>query len=130
MSTVKSYYADVTGECYDCKHLDSAWVTTTATGSDPHRSFCPNGMLAGLHVDGCFSEYFCALAKNTAKVSARMQWEAAAPMTCAGITIYVAIRKAGLKPGQVVAISGLGALGHIGVQIAKAMVSGEHKETD
>lgn len=42
-------------------------------------------------------------------------------MPCAGITIYKAIRKAGLQPGGVLAISGLGALGHIGVQMAKAM---------
>lgn len=46
----------------------------------------------------------------------------AAPLTCAGITIYGAIEKANLKSGQVVGISGIGALGHIGVQIAKAMV--------
>ena len=44
-------------------------------------------------------------------------------MTCAGVTIYAAIPKAGLKPGDVIAVSGLGALGHIGVQIAKANVS-------
>lgn len=43
-------------------------------------------------------------------------------MTCAGVTIFNAIKKAGLKPGGVLAISGLGALGHIGVQIAKAQV--------
>lgn len=47
----------------------------------------------------------------------------AAPMTCAGVTIYNAIKKADLKAGQVIGISGLGALGHIGVQIAKALVS-------
>lgn len=47
----------------------------------------------------------------------------AAPMTCAGVTIYNAIKKANLKSGQVIGISGLGALGHIGVQIAKALVS-------
>jgi hypothetical protein len=46
----------------------------------------------------------------------------AAPMTCAGVTIFNAIKKAGLKPRGVLAISGLGALGHIGVQIAKAQV--------
>jgi D-arabinose 1-dehydrogenase-like Zn-dependent alcohol dehydrogenase len=44
-------------------------------------------------------------------------------MTCAGVTIYNAIKKADLKAGQVIGISGLGALGHIGVQIAKALVS-------
>ncbi|RSH84641.1 uncharacterized protein EHS24_006165 [Apiotrichum porosum] len=95
------------GECHDCKHLDSA--------------FCPNGNLAGLHTDGSFAEYFVSLAKNSAKVPESMPWEVAAPMPCAGITIYKAIRKAGLQPGGVLAISGLGALGHIGVQMAKAM---------
>ena len=46
----------------------------------------------------------------------------AAPLTCAGITIFGAIEKANLQPGGVLGISGIGALGHIGVQIAKAMV--------
>lgn len=44
-------------------------------------------------------------------------------MTCAGITVFGAIEKANLKPGQVLGISGIGALGHIGVQMARAMVS-------
>lgn len=88
--------------------------------------FCPNGKLAGLHADGCFAEYFLALAAVTAKIPDELSFEKAAPMTCAGITIFQAIRKAasegGLAKGGVLAISGLGALGHIGVQMAKAMV--------
>jgi D-arabinose 1-dehydrogenase-like Zn-dependent alcohol dehydrogenase len=47
----------------------------------------------------------------------------AAPLTCAGTTIYGSIKTANLKPGQIIGISGLGALGHLGVQFAKAMVS-------
>jgi D-arabinose 1-dehydrogenase-like Zn-dependent alcohol dehydrogenase len=49
----------------------------------------------------------------------------AAPLTCAGTTIYGSIKTANLKPGQIVGISGLGALGHLGVQLAKAMVSAQ-----
>jgi len=47
----------------------------------------------------------------------------AAPLTCAGTTIYGAIKTAKLKQGEIIGISGLGALGHLGAQIAKAMVS-------
>ena len=46
----------------------------------------------------------------------------AAPLTCAGTTIYGSIKTANLKAGEIIGISGLGALGHLGVQIAKAMV--------
>ena len=47
----------------------------------------------------------------------------AAPLTCAGTTIYGAIKTAKLKQGEIIGISGLGALGHLGAQIAKAMAS-------
>lgn len=67
-------------------------------------AFCPNGLLAGLHTNGCFSEYFCGLAKDCAHVPESMSWDVAAPMTCAGITIFNAIRKAGVKEGGVLAI--------------------------
>lgn len=104
--------ASMCGTCWDCTQLDPA--------------FCPHGKLAGLHVDGAFAEYFLALAAVAVRIPDALSFEKAAPMTCAGITIFEAIRKAareGLQPGGVLAIVGLGALGHIGVQMAKAMVS-------
>jgi D-arabinose 1-dehydrogenase-like Zn-dependent alcohol dehydrogenase len=53
----------------------------------------------------------------------------AAPLTCAGTTIYGSIKTAKLKQGEIVGISGLGALGHLGAQIAKAMVSDRVDQT-
>jgi len=51
-----------------------------------------------------------------------LSFEHAAPLFCAGATIYAGIKKANLKKGDVLGISGLGALGHLGVQFAKCMV--------
>ncbi|KAK8843346.1 hypothetical protein IAR55_007002 [Kwoniella newhampshirensis] len=98
---------DPCGECSDCKLGD--W------------KYCANVKYGGINVDGFFSEYALVEAKNCVVLPDSLSFEQAAPLTCAGITIYTAIKKAGLKPGQILAISGLGALGHLGVQMAKAM---------
>lgn len=97
------------GECYDCRKLDPA--------------YCPQGKLAGVTTDGAFAGYLNVLADNTAVLPDEISWENAASLTCAGVTIFMAIKRAGLKAGEVIGISGLGALGHLGVQFAKAMVS-------
>lgn len=97
------------GVCYDCRNLDPA--------------YCPRGKLAGVTTDGAFAGYLNVLADNTAILPDELSWENAASLTCAGVTIFMAIKRAGLKAGDVIGISGLGALGHLGVQFAKAMVS-------
>jgi len=83
--------------------------------------YCPHAKYSGIMTDGYFSEYAISDARLCAKIPDNMTFEQAAPMTCAGVTIYGAIKRASLKPGQILGMSGLGALGHLGVQMAKAM---------
>ncbi|WVQ63959.1 uncharacterized protein L199_002116 [Kwoniella botswanensis] len=98
---------DVCGRCSDCKFGD--W------------KYCGFSKYGGINTDGYFSEYALVEAKHCVVIPDSMSFEQAAPLTCAGVTIYAAIKKANLKPGEIIAISGLGALGSLGVQMAKAM---------
>ena len=50
-----------------------------------------------------------------------LDWEAAAPILCAGVTVYKGLKETDTKPGDTVVISGIGGLGHVAVQYAKAM---------
>ncbi|WWC64044.1 uncharacterized protein I303_106650 [Kwoniella dejecticola CBS 10117] len=97
---------DVCGNCSDCKFGD--W------------KHCANSKYGGITTDGYFAEYALVEAKHCVIIPDEMGFEQAAPLTCAGVTIYTAIKKANLKPGEIIAISGLGALGTLGVQMAKA----------
>ncbi|WWC73112.1 uncharacterized protein I206_107077 [Kwoniella pini CBS 10737] len=98
---------DVCGKCSDCKFGD--W------------KYCANSKYGGINIDGYFAEYALVEAKHCVIIPDEMSFEQAAPLTCAGVTIYTAIKKANLESGQIIAISGLGALGTLGVQMAKAM---------
>lgn len=79
-----------------------------------------NGML-GLTLNGGFAEYMKADARVVSKIPESIPWEEAAPLFCAGATIYGALLAIKPEPGQWVAIVGIGGLGHLGVQYAKAM---------
>ena len=78
------------------------------------------GML-GLTVNGGFAEYMKADARVVSKIPESVPFDEAAPLFCAGATVYGALLRAGLKAGQWLAIVGIGGLGHLGVQYAKAM---------
>lgn len=99
------------GFCGDCQ-------SCTLRG----QQLCDNlvGML-GLTIDGGFAEYMKADARVVAKVPDGISSPQAAPLFCAGATVYGEITAADIKPGQWVAIVGIGGLGHLGVQYAKAL---------
>lgn len=78
------------------------------------------GML-GLTINGGFAEYMKADARVVAKVPQSIRWEEAAPLFCAGATVYGALLASGVKRGEWIAIVGIGGLGHLGVQYAKAL---------
>ena len=78
------------------------------------------GML-GLTINGGFAEYMKADALVVAKVPQSIRWEEAAPLFCAGATVYGALLASGVKRGEWIAIVGIGGLGHLGVQYAKAL---------
>jgi alcohol dehydrogenase/propanol-preferring alcohol dehydrogenase len=82
---------------------------------------CENGLITGIHFDGGYAEYMTAPAEAVAKMPDDLAAEEAAPLLCAGITTYNALRNQDLRPGDLVAVQGIGGLGHLGVQYAAQM---------
>ncbi|HVU89746.1 MAG TPA: alcohol dehydrogenase [Pirellulales bacterium] len=82
---------------------------------------CVNGMTTGISFDGGYAEYMIAPASALALFPAGMAGLDAAPLMCAGITTFNALRNCGARPGDLVAVFGLGGLGHLGVQYAAKM---------
>jgi D-arabinose 1-dehydrogenase-like Zn-dependent alcohol dehydrogenase len=82
---------------------------------------CVTGQVTGLTFDGGYAEYVLAPASAVARMPAGLAAADAAPLLCAGITTFNALRNSGAKPGDVVAVLGLGGLGHLGVQYAAKM---------
>ncbi len=70
-------------------------------------------------MDGSYAEYFLAEAAFATKVPAGLNAFEAAPLTCAGVTTFKAIKVGNVRPGDLVAISGIGGLGHLALQYAK-----------
>jgi propanol-preferring alcohol dehydrogenase len=82
---------------------------------------CRNQQITGISFDGGYSEYLVAPAVALASMPDGMGFAEAAPLLCAGVTTFNALRNAGVRSGDLVAIQGLGGLGHLGVQYARAM---------
>jgi D-arabinose 1-dehydrogenase-like Zn-dependent alcohol dehydrogenase len=82
---------------------------------------CVRGQVAGLSFDGGYGEYLVAPASAVALMPAELPPVEAAPLMCAGLTTFNALRNSGARPGDVVAVLGLGGLGHLGVQYAAKM---------
>ncbi len=76
--------------------------------------------ITGVTVDGGYAEFLCAKASHVARIPAGVSFEEAAPLFCAGLTVYRALKSAGLAAGQRVAVFGVGGLGHLAIQIIKA----------
>jgi D-arabinose 1-dehydrogenase-like Zn-dependent alcohol dehydrogenase len=82
---------------------------------------CVRGQITGLSFDGGYGEYMVAPASAVALMPAELPAVPAAPLMCAGLTTFNALRNSGARPGDVVAVLGLGGLGHLGVQYAAKM---------
>jgi propanol-preferring alcohol dehydrogenase len=82
---------------------------------------CPEAQFGGYTRNGGFAEYLLADPGYVAHVPAGLSAVEAAPLICAGVTTYKGIKETGAKPGEWIAISGIGGLGHLAVQYAKAM---------
>jgi propanol-preferring alcohol dehydrogenase len=82
---------------------------------------CQNPVLAGVTVDGGYAEVMIAEARGIASIPDELSSADAAPLLCAGVTTYNALRNAGLRGGDLVAVQGIGGLGHLGVQFARHM---------
>ena len=94
--------------CGHCDQCVSGWET-----------LCEEQQNSGYSIDGTFSEYAVADATYVVPVPAEVSPLDAAPLTCAGVTTYKAIKVANIQPSERVAIYGIGGLGHLAVQYAR-----------
>ncbi|EST07927.1 Alcohol dehydrogenase GroES-like protein [Kalmanozyma brasiliensis GHG001] len=101
------------------------WIATSClncsfcrTGAEPN---CPHAQCSGFSVDGSFQKYAVSYANHLSIIPDGLPLDQAAPILCAGVTVYKALKEAQLLPGQWVAIPGAGGgLGHLAVQYARA----------
>jgi propanol-preferring alcohol dehydrogenase len=98
------------GACGHCDFCLTGWET-----------LCPNQTNSGYSVNGTFSEYALGQADYVGRIPDNLSFVAAGPILCAGVTTYKALKETQTRPGEWVVISGVGGLGHIAVQYAKAM---------
>src|SRR4029077_20481090 len=82
---------------------------------------CQNPVTPGVTVDGGYAEVMIAEARGISFVPDELTSAEAAPVLCAGITTYNALRNAGLRAGDLVGVQGIGGLGHLGIQFARHM---------
>jgi propanol-preferring alcohol dehydrogenase len=82
---------------------------------------CAKQKITGVSVDGGYAEFVKAPATHVVKIPAELSSVEAAPLFCAGVTVYRALKKANIVPGQRLAIFGVGGLGHLAVQIGREM---------
>lgn len=81
---------------------------------------CGKQAITGVTVDGGYAEFIRAKASHVTRIPESLSFEEAAPLFCAGLTVYRALKSAGLAAGQRVAVFGVGGLGHLAIQIVKA----------
>jgi D-arabinose 1-dehydrogenase-like Zn-dependent alcohol dehydrogenase len=79
---------------------------------------CRNLKIAGISYDGGYQQYMLAPVEALAAIPESLSDVEAAPLLCAGITTYNALRHSGAMPGDLVAVLGIGGLGHLGIQFA------------
>jgi alcohol dehydrogenase, propanol-preferring len=91
------------GECEMCR--------------EGNENLCAKQQITGVSVDGGYAEFVKAPGHHATKVPESLSSIDAAPLFCAGVTVYRALKKAHLQPGQRLAVFGVGGLGHLAVQI-------------
>ncbi len=96
--------------CGRCEYCLTAWET-----------ICPAETFTGYNTNGAFAEYLLADPNYVAHIPAGISATEAAPIICAGITSYKGIKQTEAKPGEWLAVSGIGGLGHLAIQYAKHM---------
>ena len=96
--------------CGACPHCRTGWET-----------LCGSQKNTGYSVNGTFAEYVLADPDYVGMLPAALEFGPAAPVLCAGLTVYKGLKETEARPGEWVAISGIGGLGHMAVQYAKAM---------
>src|SRR5579862_8605579 len=98
------------GHCFACEHCRRGDF-----------AMCANRKITGLDSDGGYAEYMLARQESLAAIPEELPAEEAGPFMCAGVTVFNALRNSGARSGDVVAVHGIGGLGHLGVQYARQM---------
>jgi propanol-preferring alcohol dehydrogenase len=97
------------------------WIHWTCGACEPccegNENLCLKQKITGVTVDGGFAEYLKAPASHALKIPGSVSSVEAAPLLCAGLTVFRALKHAGILPGQRLAVFGVGGLGHLAVQI-------------
>jgi alcohol dehydrogenase, propanol-preferring len=96
--------------CGHCEFCLSGWET-----------LCLQQKNSGYSVNGSFAQYAVAQADYLGRIPKNLSFVDAAPILCAGVTTYKGLKETGARPGEWVVISGVGGLGHVAIQYAKAM---------
>jgi len=96
--------------CGRCEYCVGGWET-----------LCGRQKNTGYSVNGCFAEYVAADSAYVAVIPEGLELDAAAPVLCAGVTVYKGIKETEARPGEWLVVSGIGGLGHMAVQYGKAM---------
>ncbi|RYE02862.1 MAG: alcohol dehydrogenase AdhP [Sphingomonadales bacterium] len=96
--------------CGCCEHCETGWET-----------LCETQHNTGYGVDGGYADYVIANAAYVGRLPHDVDFAQMAPILCAGVTTYKGLKETEARPGQWVVISGIGGLGHVAVQYAKAM---------
>jgi propanol-preferring alcohol dehydrogenase len=86
-----------------------------------HENLCPKQKITGVTVDGGYAELVKAPASHALKIPDGLSPVEAAPLFCAGVTVFRALRQARISPGQSLAVFGVGGLGHLAVQIGRGL---------
>lgn len=101
------------------------WLHTACGCCSPCRTgwetLCGSQQNTGYSVNGTFAQYGLADPDFVGRLPDNLEFGPAAPVLCAGVTVYKGLKEAEVKPGEWVVISGIGGLGHMAVQYAKAM---------
>jgi alcohol dehydrogenase, propanol-preferring len=102
--------------CSACEYCLTGWET-----------LCRAQQNTGYSVNGAFAEYVVAPAAFVGRIPDELSLDAAAPILCAGVTTYKGLKETDTRPGQWVVVSGIGGLGHVAVQYARAMGPGSSR---
>jgi D-arabinose 1-dehydrogenase-like Zn-dependent alcohol dehydrogenase len=82
---------------------------------------CVNEKITGISFDGGYAEYVVVPHEAAARIPEKLAAADAGPLLCAGVTTYNALRNSGARPGDTVAVQGIGGLGHLGIQFCARM---------
>jgi propanol-preferring alcohol dehydrogenase len=88
-----------------------------------NENLCTKQKITGVMVDGGYAELVKAPASHAVKIPEKLPSDQAAPLFCAGVTVYRALKQAKIAPGERLAVIGIGGLGHLAVQIGREMAA-------